>query len=1814
VEVLNQIVEKKKFKKFIENFEIAFSEKIEEIAFQIEEKAFYSRESPLIVFVYGAVCIGKHTVAERIRKVLENRGKKVKHYSIDRNTQEGFLLLKEGYRVGEINPKDLDILIVSGASLNEELVNSVAKKRRFSILCYLAPSLKLATKEPLVSVNLRLLRRLLEFKNKNKNPLDAIRLHIAERTCYIGIYPFWWREKDIAINCYNPCELPAFKKYAGEILRESHIKAKEENDTRSIKKIKHLLLILQDLRPLEKEDEAFIPQDSLIRQFLPSASSGIDTRKERLEIKEAEEKDLDIWFRKERKLSRLMWEIELEKISQFKEDTGRPVLVIFLKAIIDDEIVGLVLAYKDYIYLRAKSGEYFDEEAIRIALIEVDRDYYRSGIGRILIKEVERRGLGFPLWAQVWAEAEVRKSFFKWGFRQMAGDEWRKEASSSYINIRNFEAEIWRYPSLKKVMERLSKVPPGIGHIYNVDKHSLVAVKILDLTGEKTGEIKEEFSEFYKLWKEKDFRLLKEAYEEIKKEGYLWLLRLATLLHDIGKLTQEEAKSKEYKELLKLDHPERGAILAEPVLKELGLNEEEKNFIIWLIRNHNYLNYFASTYIYQTDELALLDLVNKVEPRKYHTLKLSSLYLLSWADRVAMNPEFPDIFGLYIHYERLSRWYKIAKIKIDELYKGKQTLEEWEENLRKKMHNLIISYYGDKREVQLYLNLLLKNELYEIDVTKISKEVVLQEINLIEEVLNNKVSGKIAIEVFKDEDRHFEKYYKIIVCLRPDRIGLLSDLAGVFWLHNLDIKEARIRTDNRKDVVLDTFYVRTEEKINLKRLKQALREDLRKVLIEGETIERLAKEYNKEISFLRKDKIFTQIKFGERKGLTILEIKTADREGLIYIIATVLKKLGINILKALISTYGLCVQDTFYITEDERPISLNSENKIREKLKILDKERIVFEDLGSIFPVLASSSLSQENIVEEIYKLLDKRNLSKIDISRIFSCWREEFPERKITPIEILFSFPSFLVKELNLPFINFPSQNTALLVIDVQNDFCQRGGEFAYGKREIEKNRDDLAPIQYMVNKNLIKLIEKTRQSNVNIVFVQAEYKENQFKDMPELCIKGSEGWEFYKIKPELEKGEKVFSKNKYDAFENQLLKEYLFSKNIKYILITGVTTDNCIKAAFDSNLVKVKRYVIGDCVSTAGYKLLTSHLTTLKYFKERNTLIWLSQISFSSSSPHTVSATPYSIKEELVQLIIGTRYQDEFIRLAQEEMTKFYKISSGSSCLSSFSRLLKRLKDNFENTKDKYKFADSVPYADKILILIVMTDSSFGEVLPTNCLRWAERFSTLLSGESIDKENREFVRKILKDIAYINIMKSKKGEFFWTEVKFKSNPEIFVFDRLPTFYSDYIKEYPYGYFGRLNSSNKKIAYFYKNSEFYIKVFPKYKEVEPQSLYLERMEKLLLRENISSPIASSIEKNVPINNFERRCSSCSFLDNYERKLTNKVSLAILPVYDNAGKRRKKFYQTFGFFPPEVRERTIYIKNRNFILQELVRFLLKNRYLNIGKIEILAPYYLDSRFLGKVKDLLSLARKIIKRRKFKTDLTLVITTTNIYERISEKASQLIGGAFIEENIAVLSICHLEADSIFSLSESINRNALHEIGHLLGLKHCQNRCVMSKLLNVFGYTEFCPVCQRELYKNFCRPDREYSAKREKNNKTSSTLRVRKRDLFQSVIDKLIQVYFKQRTPQNKKCVDGFCCFIKNEKSFPVKLVSFSSTDLDEVSGEDLILFAKQNYPCDKLGIFFDYKDNKLYILTKCTDYHKRPARCREYPESSIFIYS
>ncbi|MCD6539084.1 MAG: MFS transporter, partial [Candidatus Omnitrophica bacterium] len=44
---------------------------------------------------------------------------------------------------------------------------------------------------------------------------------------------------------------------------------------------------------------------------------------------------------------------------------------------------------------------------------------------------------------------------------------------------------------------------------------------------------------------------------------------------------------------------------------------------------------------------------------------------------------------------------------------------------------------------------------------------------------------------------------------------------------------------------------------------------------------------------------------------------------------------------------------------------------------------------------------------------------------------------------------------------------------------------------------------------------------------------------------------------------------------------------------------------------------------------------------------------------------------------------------------------------------------------------------------------------------------------------------------------------------------------------------------------------------------------------------------------------------------------------------------------------------------------------------------------------------------------------------------------------------------------------------INMNALHELGHLFGLDHCRNQCVMNQLLNVFGYQEFCSRCQKKL---------------------------------------------------------------------------------------------------------------------------------------------
>lgn len=157
--------------------------------------------------------------------------------------------------------------------------------------------------------------------------------------------------------------------------------------------------------------------------------------------------------------------------------------------------------------------------------------------------------------------------------------------------------------------------------------------------------------------------------------------------------------------------------------------------------------------------------------------------------------------------------------------------------------------------------------------------------------------------------------------------------------------------------------------------------------------------------------------------------------------------------------------------------------------------------------------------------------------------------------------------------------KKTALLVIDVQNDFIRDASPYS----------------AQMLDRALIsrikKLINKARRSKLQIIFTQHTInpdKSNAEKDEPKnvrACIGGTRGWEIIKeLKPR--KKEIVVKKDKYDAFLDANLNTILSNLKIENLIICGVLTNNCVRATTEGAHHRGYRVaVVSDCCGATSY-----------------------------------------------------------------------------------------------------------------------------------------------------------------------------------------------------------------------------------------------------------------------------------------------------------------------------------------------------------------------------------------------------------------------------------------------------------------------------------------------------------------------------------------------------------------------------------------------------------------------------------------------------
>lgn len=176
--------------------------------------------------------------------------------------------------------------------------------------------------------------------------------------------------------------------------------------------------------------------------------------------------------------------------------------------------------------------------------------------------------------------------------------------------------------------------------------------------------------------------------------------------------------------------------------------------------------------------------------------------------------------------------------------------------------------------------------------------------------------------------------------------------------------------------------------------------------------------------------------------------------------------------------------------------------------------------------------------------------------------------ETKLRGEPLPFNPENYSLKEILRP------QGSALLVVDVQNDFLDPNGFFAqHLKTPTEQMRSIIPHVQ--------RLIDAAHKSGVPVIFTKG-YEDVKFRKGPDRrravawkekdgdgsvnSASGTWGSEFFGVEPQ--EGDIVVEKHKWSAFdgkdkEGRSLKQILDQLGVRTLVVTGVVAETCIETS---------------------------------------------------------------------------------------------------------------------------------------------------------------------------------------------------------------------------------------------------------------------------------------------------------------------------------------------------------------------------------------------------------------------------------------------------------------------------------------------------------------------------------------------------------------------------------------------------------------------------------------------------------------------------
>jgi ureidoacrylate peracid hydrolase len=200
------------------------------------------------------------------------------------------------------------------------------------------------------------------------------------------------------------------------------------------------------------------------------------------------------------------------------------------------------------------------------------------------------------------------------------------------------------------------------------------------------------------------------------------------------------------------------------------------------------------------------------------------------------------------------------------------------------------------------------------------------------------------------------------------------------------------------------------------------------------------------------------------------------------------------------------------------------------------------------------------------------------------------------------------------------PSQS-AIIVVDVQNDFCEPAGAAAQGGSDTSAAMAMIPTLQ--------KLLAAARMHGTNVIFVQTIHEPNTDSEVwlsrkkdptKKNCLKGTWGAEFTVVAPAA--NEPVVIKHRYSAFIGTRLDSILKTLNVSNLIMTGVATNVCVESTsrhgymLDYNVV-----FASDCA--AAYDQEAHDMTLLVHGKYFGAVASADEIIAAWTSTHSLVAT---------------------------------------------------------------------------------------------------------------------------------------------------------------------------------------------------------------------------------------------------------------------------------------------------------------------------------------------------------------------------------------------------------------------------------------------------------------------------------------------------------------------------------------------------------------------------------------------------------------